>query len=158
MNEEIKVRPATRADLEAIGDLWVELISFHAEVDARFAIPPNGRKHYMRYVMDCISDKSFCVLVAGVDGVIVGYVLGYVANNLPFFANLRYAFLSDISVSTANRRHGVGKQLVAGILQWFAGRGLHTVQLNAAYHNPISQAFWRKQGCSDYLTMLWLEI
>ncbi|MEI7834384.1 MAG: GNAT family N-acetyltransferase [bacterium] len=158
MNDVIIVRPATHADLEAIGDLWVELISFHAAVDERFAIPPNGRKHYMRYTLDAIRDPSFHVLVAVVDDMVVGYVLGYVANNLPFFPSLRYAFLSDISVSATNRRRGVGQKLVAAIKEWFAQRGLRTIQLNAAYHNPVSQAFWSKQGCTDYISMLWLEL
>ena len=158
MNYEIIVRPATRADLEAIGDLWVELISFHAALDGRFAIPPNGRKHYIRYALDAIRDPQFHVLVAVAGENVIGYVLGYVANNLPFFPNLRYAFLSDISVSATSRRRGVGKLLVAALREWFYLRGMRSVQLNAAYHNPVSQAFWRQQGCTDYISMLWLGL
>lgn len=152
------IRTATRQDLEAIGDLWVELMAFHAALDDRFSIPPQGRMHYIRHVAAALRDSSFHVLVAVEERRVTGYILGYIAQNPPIFPHPHYGFISDVCIHRDYRRHGTGARLVHAICEWFRARGLQSIQLNAAHNNPQSQAFWRKMGCSDYLDHLWMGL
>ncbi|HOF88944.1 MAG TPA: GNAT family N-acetyltransferase [Armatimonadota bacterium] len=152
------IRPATRKDLEVIGDLWVELMSFHADLDARFGIPDGGRVKYMRHVTPMLHDDMCRPLVAVVAEGVVGYLLAYVAENPPIFPIPRYGFIADLCVTSACRRRGVGKRLVADALAWFRRHGVTSIQLNVAHHNPVSQAFWRGIGCTDYLDHMWLAL
>ena len=152
------IRTAQQRDVEAIGHLWVELMSFHAKLDARFALPLQGRINYTRYLHNALHDDSFRVLVAEERGVLLGYVLGYVAQSAPTFPQARYGFIADLCVTQALRRHGAGTALVRAICQWFRTQGMRNIQLNVAHHNPVSQAFWRKVGCTDYLDHMWLEL
>lgn len=152
------IRTATRHDVEAIADLWVELMTLHAQLDARFGVPENGRSHYMRHVYTILRDDTYHVLVAEEAGSVVGYLLAYVAQNPPIFTMPRFGFIADLCVTASCRRRGVGAQLVAVVRDWFRQHHLTSIQLNVAHHNPISQAFWRKIGCSDYLDHMWLTL
>jgi ribosomal protein S18 acetylase RimI-like enzyme len=154
----VVVRGATRRDLEDIGNLWVELIEYHRRLDARFFVPFEGRNHYMRYIYNALRDDSFRVFVAESAGNIVGYIIGYVSENAPFFPQPRYAFIADICVTANCRCAGTGKALVREISSWFLSRGLQSTQLNIAYNNEISQKFWRSLGCRDYLHHVWLDL
>lgn len=155
---ELLIRRASRRDLEAIGNLWVELMTFHAEVDPRFGIPRHGRQNYIRYIYQSLHDHNYCVLVAAVEGRVTGYVIGYIAQNPPIFPHPHYGFIADLCVTSTCRRQGTGRALVEDILQWFKQRGMSSVQLNVAHHNPVSQAFWRKIGCTDYLNHMWMPL
>ncbi len=152
------IRTAQQRDLEAIGGLWVELMTYHARLDSRFAVPPQGRINYIRHLHNALRDDNFRVLVAEEGGVIQGYVLGYVGQNPPIFPQSRFGFIADLYVAPSCRRRGLGTGLVRAICQWFRVQGMRNIQLNVAHHNASSQAFWRKVGCSDYLDHMWLEL
>lgn len=152
------IRPATQRDAEVIGDLWVELMNFHATLDSRFSVPPHGRVNYIRQVQKALRDESFQVLVAVTGQRVVGFVMGYIGQNPPILANSRFGFIADLCVTQAQRRQGIGERLVWEICRWFRLRGLNSAQMNVAHHNPQSQAFWRKLGGTDYLDHMWMNI
>jgi len=152
------IRPATHRDVEAIGDLWVELMNYHATLDSRFSVPRHGRNNYVRQLQKALRDESFQVLVAVEDRRVIGYVMGYIGQNPPIFAKPRFGFIADLCVTQTQRRQGVGQRLVREICRWFHLRGLDSVQMNVAHHNPQSQAFWRKLGSTDYLDHMWIDL
>lgn len=154
----VVVRPAVYHDIEAIGDLWVELMSFHATLDPRFTIPSHGRHHYIRHTQNALRDDNFVVLVATWRERVVGYLLGYIGQNPPIFPQQRYGFIADVCVTHACRRRQAGERLVQHACRWFREHGLQSIQLNVAHHNSISQAFWRKMGCMDYLDHMWMDL
>ncbi|MHB9024557.1 MAG: GNAT family N-acetyltransferase [Armatimonadota bacterium] len=156
--EPVTVRPATRKDLDAIGNLWIELMSFHAALDPRFRIPSHGREKYMRHTQEGLADRHYRVLVAEDNGRVIGYISGYIALNPPIFPTPRYGFIADLCVTAHSRRRGVGRSLVTALRHWFQVNDMEHVQLNVAHCNPVSQAFWRKVGCSDYLDHMWLSL
>lgn len=154
----VTIRPAMLHDAEAIGDLWIELMSFHATLDARFSVPSKGRGQYVRHVRNALRDENYRVLVAEADRRLVGFVLGYIGQNPPIFPQERYGFIADLCVTRDCRRRRVGERLVKMLCAWFRERGLRNVQLNVACANPLSQSFWRKMGCTDYLDHMWLNL
>jgi ribosomal protein S18 acetylase RimI-like enzyme len=157
-SSDFLVRQATRKDLDTIGDLWVELISFHATLDNRFGVPTHGRNNYIRHVYLALRDGNYRVLVAESHGLVIGYVMGYIAQNPPIFPTAMYGFIADLCVTQSVRRHGVGEALVQSLCQWFTQNRMGSIQLNVAHHNPVSQAFWRKMGCTDYLHQMWMKL
>ena len=154
----VSIRPATPRDLEVIGDLWVELMSYHAKLDPRFSVPAHGRVNYMRHIQNALRDENFRVLVAIEEQHVIGYTMGYIGHNPPIFPDPTFGFIADLCITYSARRHGAGELLVQSICRWFRGKGLRNVQLNVAHGNAVSQAFWRKIGCTDYLDHMWLNI
>jgi ribosomal protein S18 acetylase RimI-like enzyme len=152
------IREAVRRDLPPVADLWVELISLHAQLDPRFSVPANGRANYLRHLHQSVRDPNHRLLVAEAGAGLAGYILGYIAHNPPIFPAPYYGFISDLYVCPTCRRQGAGSELVRALCSWFRAQGLCSIQLNVAHHNPHSQAFWRKVGCTDYLDHMWLAL
>lgn len=141
-----------------IGDLWIELMSLHATLDPRFGLPLRGRTHYVKHAGQALRDRSYRLIVADHPSGLLGYVLGYIAENPPILPNARYGFIADLFVTPTVRRQGVGRALVRDMCVWFQDHGLTYFQVNVAHHNPQSQAFWRRIGCTDYLDHLWKSL
>lgn len=153
-----QVRRAQKQDVESIGDLWVQLIDFHACLDPRFGVPAKGRVHYMRQIHHALHNDNYRVFVYEIAGQVAGYILGYIAENPPIFPSTHFGFIADLYVHPVYRRLGIGRQLVAALRAWFRSRHLTSVQLNVAHANPASQAFWRGQGSTEYLHHMWMPV
>jgi GNAT superfamily N-acetyltransferase len=74
-----------------------------------------------------LSDRSACVRVAELGGVVIGYVLGF--EHLTFYANGRVAWVEELMVAEAHRRQRVGKRLMDALTDWAAGQGCRMVGL-----------------------------
>ena len=152
---QVAIRWATRKDVGGILPLWNEMMDYHAALDGRFQPAPGGEKHWAEILRDWIRDEDCCVLVADVEGQLVGYIM---RENPPVLLPPTYGLVSDICVDPAWRQQGVGRRLFGGLQGWFREKGLSTVQLNVAHFSPVSQAFWRAVGCEDYMDRLWFGL
>jgi len=155
---EIQIRRATIEDLEAVLDLWDEMMELHARLDARFQPEVNARELFGETLREWMVDDSRRVLVATADGQVMGYTIGVVAENPPIFKMRYYGHVSDICVAPEWRRQGVGCRLFAALRKWFRQHGLMVVQLHVAAFNPSSQTFWRQMGFEDYMHRMWSDI
>lgn len=155
---QITVRRGMLEDEEAVLGLWQEMMDYHARLDPRFQPASDGKEHFHAVLREWMADETRCVLVAVVDGEVIGYIIGRLAENPPVFAMRRFGYVTDICVAPQWRRMGVGRKLFAALKEWFRQQGLAVVQLNVAAFNPTSQAFWRAMGFQDFLNQLWLDI
>lgn len=142
------IRPARPADIDTIAHLWEELVAFHRALDVELPpAAPNGALRYARRLIDHLDDPSAHVLVAEVDGQVVGYTIGVVVDLAPeMFQQEASGFLADIFVAERYRRHGLGKALVNALSDWFRARGLRYFEWHAAARNPAGIAFWESLG------------
>ncbi len=157
---EVNVRPAQREDIDAVARLWESLVDYHRQLDADLPpAAPQGARRYARRLLDRIDDPMTRVLVADVDGMVVGYVLGVVVDLAPeMFMQEASGFLADIYVDQAYRRQGVGRALVEALVAWFAQRGLHYYEWHVAALNQESVAFWRSLGGREVMLRMRGEI
>ncbi|MFQ6057267.1 MAG: GNAT family N-acetyltransferase [Anaerolineae bacterium] len=155
---EIIVRRARLKDVNDILPLWEEMMRFHAALDPRLEVGPRGVDYMRQVIPDWLRSEACCVLVAEVEGHIVGYIAGRVADNPPIFRLRAYGHVSDICVAPEWRRQGIGRRLYEALREWFKDQGLSVIQLNVAHRNPASQAFWRAMGFEDYLDYMWSKV
>ena len=154
--DQVLIRPAKPGDIDAVARLWEALVEHHRALDAD--LPPateQGAMRYARRLLDHLDDPSAKVLVAVRNGEIAGYVLGVVVDLAPeMFAQEPSGFLADIYVSASHRRAGVGRALVAGLMDWFREKGLQYFEWHTAAHNPEAIAFWRSMGGRDVMVRM----
>jgi len=67
-------------------------------------------------------------------------------------------FLADIYVDAEYRRGGVGKALVAGLVDWFHEKGLSYYEWHVAARNEDSLAFWRSLGGREVMLRMRAEV
>lgn len=142
------IRPATQADVAVLGRLGTLLVETHHAFDAkRFIAPtPQTPQGYGSFLGRQLSEPEVVVLVADLDGVVVGYTYAgmegfdYMALRGPAGA------LYDIVVDPAYRGRGIGRHLLDATLAALTEKGAPRVVLSTAANNLEAQRLFARTG------------
>lgn len=158
--DAIIIRPATEADINAIGKLWEKLAGYHSSLDPRLPKPAHhGATLYAQRIHDQLDDAYSQVLVADYNGTLIGYVVGFIADYMPdVFLAESHGFLADIFVESDYRGAGIGKQLVENLRHWFKTRGITTMEWYVASENLPAYAFWQSLGGKNFIIRMRIEL
>ena len=117
----MQIRPATRADLPGILEIYNEAV---LNTTATYDYEPRTLEHRTQWFEER-QREGYPIFVA-VDE--AGRVIGWSALN-PFHARIGYRFTSENSVYVAAdaRGRGVGKLLLAPLIEGAKARGLHAI-------------------------------
>ncbi len=144
----VVIRPATPADLPAIGRLGAQLVRMHHEFDAERFIPatPQTERGYGGFLGTQLRQQDAIILVVERGGVVIGY--SYAAIEGFDYMTLRgpAGALHDIIVDAAERGHGVGQMLLDATLAALAERGAPRVVLSTAERNESAQRLFARAG------------
>ena len=142
------IRAAAPGDLEAIGRLGALLVGEHHDFDEQrfIAATPDTPRGYATYLGTQLANKEVVILVAELDGKVVGYTYGgmegwdYMQLRGPAGA------LYDIVVDPAYRGHGIGRVLLDRVVAELAARGAPRVVLSTAEQNVAAQRLFARAG------------
>ena len=144
----VTIRPATAADVRAMGRLGAVLVQTHHDFDAaRFiAATPQTEHGYASYLRSQLAKRDIVVLVAEDDGDVLGYTFagieGYDYMELRGPAGVLY----DIVVDQAHRGRGIGQALLEATLAELKTRGAPQVVLSTAERNESAQRLFARAG------------
>ena len=144
----VKIRPAMHADMNAVGRLGAMLIEEHYEFDRdRFiAASPESPQRYGAFLGTQLERENIIVLVADIDGKVVGYTYAgvegfdYMALRGPAGA------LYDIVVDPASRGQGIGRMLLDATIAALKKRGEPRIVLSTAEKNETAQRLFARAG------------
>ncbi|MDE2901698.1 MAG: GNAT family N-acetyltransferase [Chloroflexota bacterium] len=129
----VSVREAHRDDADVLFGLAEDFVVTFAP--SRSAFDPA--------LVDIVSKDDAKLIVAEVDGEIVGYCLGF--DHYTFFANGRVSWVEEITVKEAFRGKGVGRILMENFEQWCRKRGSKIVALATRR----AAAFYKRLGYDE---------
>ncbi len=137
------IRKADKKDLISIMKLNNELFELElAEYDMylvkNWPLSEEGKK----YFSDAI--KNDVVFVAEIDGEVVGYVLGRIAN-IPYYS-FALAELCNMCVQKEFRCKGIGRDLVQNLIDHFKSIGIDKFIVTASFKNKYAKEFYKKLG------------
>jgi ribosomal protein S18 acetylase RimI-like enzyme len=142
------IRPASQADLPAIGRLGAQLLRLHHGFDGRRFMAPGADPEagYAWFLGTQLTDADVLLLVAEQDGRVVGYL--YAAVEPRSWKELRdeAGFIHDVVVEEGSRGQGVAGRLVEEAAGWFARRGMPRVVLWTAEHNEAARRLFARLG------------
>ena len=147
-NGTIVIRPATPADVPAIGRLGALLVRTHHDFDPERFIPATERtaEGYGSYLGSQLRNRDVIVLVADASGEVLGYtyagIEGYDYMALRGPAGVLY----DIVVDPAHRQHGVGRLRRDATLAALTAKGAPRVVLSTAERNEPAQRLFAHAG------------
>lgn len=156
--DNVAIRSAGLADLDAIVALWMAMMREHESFDPRVQLADTADDAYRQYARHYIARGGAAVFVAEHQREVVGFSLAYRARNLPMFRPVYFGYLSDLVVREPWRGRGLGTALLEATKRWFRQRGIAHIQLQVYSRNTSGLAFWHKTGLSDFVHGLWLEI
>jgi ribosomal protein S18 acetylase RimI-like enzyme len=142
----IQIRPATTADLPALGRLGALLMRVHFEFDRlRFLEPGSDpERGYASFLGSQLRDEDAVVLIADMDGRVAGYV--YAAIEPLSWKELRdeCGYIHDLIVDPDERGHGAGAALLEAACEWLRERGMPRVVLGTAEKNVGAQRLFAR--------------
>src|SRR5579871_4288126 len=117
-HDHIAIRPATNAEVPALGRLGAHLVEVHQRLDARRFLPvtPQTADRYGAFLGSQVDRPDVVLLVATREGAVVGYVYAgledydYMALRGPAGA------VYDLVVDPGHRRMGIGRLLLNAAL------------------------------------------
>lgn len=153
-----EVRRATAGDLPILGKLAAELVRFHHAIDPeRFFLPSGVEEGYRRWLGTEIQNAEAIVLVAELEGEVIGYLYGRLEKRDFNMLLAAHAALHDVLVVERARRSGAAAALIERFAALAAERGMPRVVLHTATSNERAQALFRKLGFRDTMLEMTLE-
>lgn len=104
MIQTVRLGPDNVAEMEEANRLFLEVFAEEA-----YHGPPAGRDHLARI----LADEKFVVLVARIDGTMVGALAGY--ELVKFEAERSEFYIYDLAVLESHRRRGVATSLIEAL-------------------------------------------
>lgn len=142
------VRPAARTDLPRIGRLGAQLVAEHHDFDARRFLAAKNRTptDYAAFMSSQLNDPNVIILVAEVNGDVIGYAYGAVEDYDYMSLRGPAGVLHDLIVDPENRGAGVGRMLLNAMLEQLKTRGTPRVVLTTAQGNDTAIALFTSAG------------
>jgi ribosomal protein S18 acetylase RimI-like enzyme len=142
------IRPVSRDDMRAVGRLGAMLVRLHHDFDPqRFMAASSQTEYgYGAFLVSHIDDPDVIVLVAELDGEVVGYTYAGVEGTDYMSLRGPAGALYDIIVDPAHRGHGVGRKLLDATMAQLAARGSPRVVLSTAERNATAQRLFEHAG------------
>ena len=142
------IRPATPADLAALGRLGALLVQMHHDFDPRrfIAARPGTAQGYAGFLGTQLDDPNVVVLVAERDGAVVGYTYAGVEGWDWMALRGPAGVLHDIVVAPDARGHGISRRLLDATLAALRERGAPRVVLSTAEGNEAAQRLFTQAG------------
>lgn len=144
----VTIRPATRADLPAIGRLGALLVRTHHDFDPKRFIPARAgtERSYASFLGTQLDAPNIIILAADLGGEVIGYTYAGVEDYDYMSLRGPAGVLYDIVVDPTHRCHGVGRMLLDTTLKALADRGVPRVVLSTAERNEPAQRLFAHAG------------
>ncbi|HEV8406387.1 MAG TPA: GNAT family N-acetyltransferase [Sphingomicrobium sp.] len=148
MNPKVTVRSARPDDGEAMGRLGAMLVTEHHRFDPeRFIAPlPRLSERYGEFLVSRIGKPEMVVLVAVRGGDVLGYSYAGMEGNDYMALRGPAGVLYDLVVDPAERRKGIGSELLDATFAALGKLGAPRVLLFTAEKNHIAQAMFERSG------------
>jgi len=147
MLEQIHIRRAQSADLEAASVLAARLVRQHHQVDpGRFFLPENVEQGYASWFRHELGRREAVILVAlGPEGV-VGYTYGTLEGRDWNLLLDRHGAIHDIFVAHGARGRGTGLALMQAIIRELEALGAPRLVLSTMVGNESAQRLFERAG------------
>lgn len=137
--------------MDKIRDCVIELQEVERQIDPRL---PRGIDIVDDYVAEMLERCKTCqgrVLVAEVDGDVVGYasVMAKVSSDEIEDGDFVYGLVSDLIVLEGFQRKGFGRQLLEAAEMYARSRGVESLRIGVLSGNQAARDLYKSQGYLD---------
>jgi ribosomal protein S18 acetylase RimI-like enzyme len=155
---KIKIDVAKLSDMMDIRELNLALFKNYNQYDQTLDNCWTMSEVGKTYFTWAIKSSSARALVARIDGITVGYLVGGKTNKLPARSIGKQFALHNIFVLKEFRSQGVGDLLVNDFLKWARSKNAKSIQVVVSTYNNKGIRFYKKSGFHDYSNTLELDI
>ena len=144
----MNIRTANQKDLPTLLDFEQKIIAAERPMDPTI-IQDRPISYYP--IAEYLDADHTEVLVAEVDGELVGSVYGQIRARKPFFTTSHLGYIGFMYVRRAHRGQGVSQSLIDAITEWFDQQGITEIILHVYAKNPRAIRAYEKSGFENHL-------
>jgi len=151
---DVLIRQAKQQDLNTLLEFEQDLINSEKPFDPTF-VP----ERFSYYDLKAMIDSEVAeVLVAELDGVLVGSGHARIRTGEPYNQFKEYAFFGFMYSSPDYRGKGINKLIMEGLFEWAKSRNLSEIRLQVYDENTPAIRAYEKVGFKKILTTMRLQI
>lgn len=142
------IRPATIEDLPILLDFEQKIIEAERPMDPTL-IQDKEISYYN--IEDYILSDHTEVVVAEIEGEIVGSGYGQIRDRKEFFKQKQLGYIGFIYVKDQHRGKGVSQEIIKYLCDWFKSKNLEEIRLTVYDQNPRAIRAYEKVGFEKHL-------
>jgi ribosomal protein S18 acetylase RimI-like enzyme len=143
----VRIRRAVSADLEQAAVLGAQIVRIHhATNPRRFFMLEDPEKGYVWWLQKELERKEAVVLVAELEGAIVGYAYGAIEQRDFSILVDRHGAFHDLCVAESVRRSGIGQLLARAMIRELEQLDAPRILLRAMVQNEAAQRLAQSLG------------
>jgi len=132
-------------DLQEVVKLAEELFQDESLRDSMITTPSQFQDP--KWILKNINRENATVLVAELNGKIIGYALGWISQ--PWAYKGKRGYFCDCFVEKSYRGRGVGKKLIKAMIEWFKNNEVECVEADVYVNNPVSIKMLKSLGFKE---------
>jgi ribosomal protein S18 acetylase RimI-like enzyme len=153
-SSEVLVRPADLKELDTLKQFEQGIVKAERPFDSTLK---KGTISY--YDLEAlIKSPDAEVLVAVLDGEIIGSGYAQIKTALPYLDHSLYAHLGFMYVKPEYRRRGVNEKILEALKQWSIAKKLTEIRLDVYVENKLAQKAYEKVGFTPHMLLMRLGI
>ncbi|HMK05155.1 MAG TPA: GNAT family N-acetyltransferase [Ferruginibacter sp.] len=145
--EKIVIRKAGPGDLETLLVFEQGVISAERPFDITLKGDPN---HYYD-IEKMITAKDVELLVAEIDGELIGSGYARIENAKPYLLHAQHAYLGFMYVVPHHRGKGVNKMIIEALSAWSAAQNITELRLDVYNENEPAIKAYERSGFTKYM-------
>lgn len=142
--ENIIIRPAKKEDLPILLEFEQGIVKAERPMDSTL----KDEKISYYDIAAMIDAEDVEVLVAALDGKLVGSGYARIIKSEPYRKHLRHTYLGFMFVPLAHRGKGINGLIVDGLKKWSLSKGITEMKLEVYHDNPAAIRAYEKAGFS----------
>jgi Acetyltransferase (GNAT) family len=154
----ITIRRAQPSDLPQLSDIWYEKMVVQQQLDQRFTLAQAARQKWLEYATLCLVDIQCVLWVAEHNTQLAGYMIACLQDSPPGLLPEKIACITDVALDIHNPQPGLGQQLLLAARSWFAEQDVQIIIVHVPHRQVVDQAFWRAQGATEWMDLMWLKL
>ena len=152
------IRSATAADIESAANLGAQIVRLHHATNSnRFFMLDEVEQGYAWWLGKEIDRPEAVVLVAELNGNIVGYAYGAIEERDWSILVDRHGAFHDLCVAESVRRQGVGRALALAMIERLEALGAPRILLRAMVQNESAQRLATELGFASTMVEMTRE-
>jgi len=148
MINDVIIRTAVWSDLDAVTDMWRQLMDLTAIYNRRYRLRPGALDMQRATFGDYLrrTDAYIVVAESESDGRLLAFSNGFMTVPSKTFAQAIIGILENLFVIEDYRRQQIGRRTAEYAIAWLTEKGAHEIYVNVIPRNATSVRFWDKMG------------
>jgi GNAT superfamily N-acetyltransferase len=154
----MNIRKAVTKDIDQLSELILDFYKEGEIIEPVIGgLNKSAKKYFRDYLKETINSKEAVIFVFEKNN-IIGFIIGCVKKNEPFFKIKVFSKLTDFYVIPSERRKGIGDQLLKQFLYWSKKRKATHIFLGTLSKNKLTTKMYENKGFFEFEKEYWKKI